>query len=150
MVVDLAGRPILSSQKPSAETLLHTHLYRSRPDIGAVLHTHSLPATVLTRYWAGRTEWMLSDFELQKAFRGQVTHDSALVIPIFENSQNIEALAVQADSYLSMHPDTPGYLIRGHGLYTWGESMTECLRHIEAMEFLLACELELCRLERSN
>jgi methylthioribulose-1-phosphate dehydratase len=41
-----------------------------------------------------------------------------------------------------VHPDCVGYLIRGHGLYTWGPRMADALRHVEAFEFLFECELK--------
>ena len=41
MVVDFDGKAVGSDHRPSAETLLHTQLYRRFPDIGCVLHTHS-------------------------------------------------------------------------------------------------------------
>ena len=39
-----------------------------------------------------------------------------------------------------------GYLIRGHGVYVWGPSMDGALARLEALEFLLCCELERRRL----
>jgi methylthioribulose-1-phosphate dehydratase len=39
-----------------------------------------------------------------------------------------------------------GYLIAGHGLYAWGRDLAEARRHLEAFEFMLACELEPRRL----
>ena len=78
----------------------------------------------------------------KKRLQVQTTHDTRLVIPIFENTQNIAALAAETKTYFEQHPQVPAYLIRGHGLYTWGQDMKECLRHIEALEFLIQCELE--------
>ncbi|MFD2229150.1 methylthioribulose 1-phosphate dehydratase [Alkalimarinus sediminis] len=146
MVVNLAGEPVQSSCRSSAETLLHTVIYDLFSDIGAVLHTHSMPATVLSRWLEGENELCLTDYELQKAFPGYESHESQLVIPIFENTQDIEALAAETKAYFNQNPDLPGYLIRGHGLYTWGKTMADCLRHVEAFEFLLQCELEMKRL----
>lgn len=146
MAVNLAGEPVQSDCRPSAETLLHTVIYDLFPHIGAVLHTHSMPATVLSRWMESDNELCLTDYELQKAFPGYESHESQLVIPIFENTQNISALAEETKAYFSHNPDIPGYLIRGHGLYTWGHNMADCLRHVEAFEFLLQCELELKRL----
>lgn len=65
-----------------------------------------------------------------------------MIVPIFENTQDIKALSEQVLEYVKQHHDCHGYLIRGHGLYTWASSMKDCLRHIEAFEFLLECELE--------
>ncbi len=146
MVVNLNGNAVQSDCKSSAETLLHTVIYDLFPAVGAVLHTHSVSATVLSRSMAGETELYLKDYELQKAFPGYETHECELVIPIFENTQNIELLAERTKSYFNANPNLPGYLIRGHGLYTWGETMADCLRHVEAFEFLFKCELEMKRL----
>ena len=131
------GRPL----RPSAETLLHTQLYAWRAGIGAVLHTHSVNATVLSRLTAG-DRLLLEDYELQKAFAGVTTHEGQVVVPIFDNDQDIPRLAGQVQQWLDAHPDCVGYLIRGHGLYTWGPQMSDALRQIEAFEFLFECELK--------
>ena len=146
MVVDLSGEPVQSDCRSSAETLLHTVLYDLFPHVDAVLHTHSVNATVISRVLAGQDRLVLQDYELQKAFSGVTTHEGEMVIPIFENTQDIAALAEATRAHFQDHPEQPAYLIRGHGLYTWGRSMTECLRHVEALEFLLNCELETMRL----
>ena len=146
MVVNLNGEPVQSDCKPSAETQLHTVIYDLFPNINAVLHTHSIAATVLSRSMVGENVLRLVDYELQKAFPGYDSHDTKLEIPVFENTQNIEALSEQTKKYFKENPHVPGYLIRGHGLYTWGDTMSDCLRHVEAFEFLLQCELEMKRL----
>ncbi|HKK57618.1 methylthioribulose 1-phosphate dehydratase [Marinobacter sp.] len=145
MVVDLEGRAVQSEARPSAETRLHTVLYKLLPDIGAVLHTHSVTATVLSRLCGADQALVLEGYELQKAFAGIDTHESTLTIPVFDNTQDISALAGQTVAWLQQYPDQPGYLIRGHGLYTWGRTMEDCLRHVEALEFLFECELETMR-----
>ena len=141
IAVNLQGHS-LSQHTPSAETLLHTALYQLKPQVGAVLHTHSLAATVLSRALSADTEIVFAGYELQKAFEGVHSHEQSCVVPIFDNTQDIPALADRSVAYLQTDAQCPGYLIRGHGLYTWGATMTDCLRHIEALEFLLACELE--------
>ena len=142
---DLAGNSLEPGKKPSAETLLHTQLYAWRAEIGAVLHTHSVNATVLSRLMPGdRLE--LEDYELQKAFVGVTTHEGRVTVPIFDNDQDIARLAAKVQPWLDAHPDCPGYLIRGHGLYTWGPRMSDALRQIEAFEFLFECELKVLSL----
>lgn len=141
LATDLAGNSLEPGKKPSAETLLHTQLYAWRAGIGAVLHTHSVNATVLSRLTPGdRLE--LEDYELQKAFAGVTTHEGRVTVPIFDNDQDIARLAGQVQQWLDEHPDCVGYLIRGHGLYTWGAQMSDALRQIEAFEFLFECELK--------
>lgn len=144
LAVDLSGQP-LTEGKPSAETGLHTQLYRRYPEVGAVLHCHSPNATLLSRNIAG-SELVLEGYELLKAFSGINTHATRVVIPIFDNTQDIDALACDVDDYLAAHPDCPAYLIRGHGAYCWAADLDGCLRELEALEFLLHCELEQLRL----
>lgn len=141
LATDLAGNSLEPGKKPSAETLLHTQLYAWRADIGAVLHTHSVNATVLSRLTPG-DQLLLEDYELQKAFSGVTTHEGQVLVPIFANDQDIARLAGQVQQWLDTHPDCVGYLIRGHGLYTWGPQMSDALRQIEAFEFLFECELK--------
>lgn len=145
MVVDLTGQPVQSDLRPSAETLLHTVVYEQRADVGAVLHTHSVKSTVLSRLQALGEAVTLEGYELQKAFAGVETHEGKVTVPVFDNTQDIAALAAETAGWIRHNPGQPGYLIRGHGLYTWGRDMAECLRHVEAFEFLFECELETMR-----
>ena len=141
LATDLVGNSLEPGKKPSAETLLHTQLYSWRAGIGAVLHTHSVNATVLSRLTPGDSI-EFEDYELQKAFSGVSTHESKVLVPIFDNDQDIARLAAKVQPWLQAHPDCVGYLIRGHGLYTWGARMSDALRQIEAFEFLFECELK--------
>ncbi|MEG3791042.1 methylthioribulose 1-phosphate dehydratase [Lysobacter sp. CCNWLW3] len=147
MVVDLEGAPVATSHRPSAETLLHTQLYKRFPEIGCVLHTHSQTQTVASRLYAGMGHVHLEGYELLKAFTGNTTHEMSLELPVLPNTQDMHTLAAQVDALLDRQ-DMWGYLIDGHGLYAWGRDMPEARRHLEAFEFLLGCELELRRLQR--
>jgi len=145
MVVDFDGQAVGSDHRPSAETLLHTQLYRRDPTVGCVLHTHSHTQTVASRLFAGTGHVRLAGYELLKAFRGNATHEMAIEVPVLPNSQDMPALAAQVEHLLDRGP-LWGYLIDGHGLYAWGRDMAEARRHLDAFEFLLACELDLRRL----
>ncbi|HAB09933.1 MAG TPA: methylthioribulose 1-phosphate dehydratase [Alcanivorax sp.] len=144
MVVDMEGAAV-GDGKPSAETLLHTQLYRRLPDCGAVLHTHSHASTVLTMHWPA-DHITLEGYELLKALDGVQTHDTRLTIPVFENSQDIAALAAEVDRAMDAGDAGHAYLIRGHGLYTWAADIGACYRQLEALETLLAVELDRRRL----
>ena len=139
MAVDLQGRPLME-RKPSAETLLHTQLYARDPAIGAVLHTHSVRATVLTMELPAVDTLVLRGYELLKAFTGVTTHDTELHIPVYDNTQDMVQLSQQVETQMQRAGTGVAYLIRGHGLYTWAEDLTACMRHLEALEFLLECE----------
>lgn len=141
LATDLAGNSLEPGKKPSAETLLHTQLYAWKAQVGAVLHTHSVNATVLSRLTEA-DHLVFEGYELQKAFSGVVSHEFRMLVPIFDNDQDIARLASKVKPWLEAHPDCAGYLIRGHGLYTWGPRMSDALRQVEAFEFLFECELK--------
>lgn len=145
MVVDLDGQAVGSQHRPSAETLLHTRLYRRDAETGCVLHTHSHNQTVASRLFAGEGRVRLEGYELLKAFRGNATHEAAIDLPVLPNSQHMPTLAALVDTLLDQTPMW-GYLIDGHGLYAWGRDMAEARRHLDAFEFLIGCELDLRRL----
>jgi methylthioribulose-1-phosphate dehydratase len=140
MLIDSQGHS-LDGQKPSAETLLHTSLYQRYPHIQAVLHPHSINATLVARLFKDKI--VLENYELLKALAGIDTHDTLITIPIFANDQNIPRLAAVVDDYLNKQGDIHAYVIAGHGFYTWGASVTDTLRHLEALEFLFDCEIRL-------
>ena len=147
MVVDLDGNPVATAQRSSAETLLHTQLYKRVAEIGCVLHTHSLIQTVASRLYSGIGHVRLEGYELLKAITGNTSHETLVDLPVLPNTQDMCTLAAQVDALLDRN-EMWGYLIDGHGLYAWGKDMAEARRHLEAFEFLLGCELELRKLRR--
>lgn len=132
----------------SAETPLHLARYRANAGIGAVVHVHTVAATVLSRLHAADRTLSLSGFEMHKSLQGVTTHESLVDIPIFTNAQDTAALAMTVEARLGPDPLVPGYLLAGHGLYVWGATMEDARRHLEGLEFLLACTLEERRLAR--
>jgi len=141
MVVDLDGKAVGSSHRPSAETLLHTQLYARDASMGCVLHTHSKNQTLASRLFAADGLVRFDGYELLKAFPGITTHETTLDLPIFPNTQHMPDLAAQVEATLQRTPNLAGYLINGHGLYAYGRTVFEARRHLDAFEFLLDCEL---------
>ncbi|QKT03443.1 methylthioribulose 1-phosphate dehydratase [Ectothiorhodospiraceae bacterium 2226] len=138
--VDLDGRSLDADRRPSAETELHTTLYRRDAGIGAVLHTHSPHATVLSQLTRGG-DLELAEYEVLKAFPGIATHSASVRVPVFDNDQDITRLAAAVAARMDAAGLGVGYLIAGHGCYTWGETVADAVRHVEALEFLFECEL---------
>ena len=138
MVIDSHGKAGEDYRqfKPSAETLLHTMLY-SKLRCNAVLHTHSVAATVLSRRYRQQKEVSISGLEILKGLKGVTTHETTVTIPVFDNSQDMTALSelIGNANPASMY----GFLLAGHGLYTWGETIPEAKRHLETLEFLFEC-----------
>lgn len=141
LAVDLDGAVQGSPRKSSAETMLHCGIYRRFPEAGAVLHGHSIANTVLSR--AAGCTLTLAGHELLKIFPGLPTHDAAVEIPVVHNDQDIALMQRGLDRLWDAQAQVqPGYLIRGHGAYVWAADMPGALTRMEALEFMLACELE--------
>lgn len=138
--LDDAGR-VVGAGKPSAETQLHLAIYRAFPDAGAVLHGHSPQAVGLTRAFRDLSEWRFAGHEMIKVFPGHTTHEGEIVLPIVDNSQDMNAIEAAVAPALARAGAIPAYLIRDHGLYTWGGDLDEAERVFEAVEWLIAAEL---------
>lgn len=139
MEVDLEGRAIEEDRKPSAETLLHTLIYKKRSEVKCVLHTHTVYNTVVSRVLRKEKRVLLEGYEMLKGFHGVDTHESSLEIPIFGNSQDMKALSQEISDFWAGKPGMKAFLLAGHGMYTWGRSIAEAKRHVEVVEFLLEC-----------
>jgi methylthioribulose-1-phosphate dehydratase len=138
--IDLDGRALGGHGKPSAETGLHTIIYRARKEAGAILHVHSIWNTLLSGQFAATGYVPIQGYELLKGLAGVTTHAHLERVPILENSQNYADLAAQLAATLEEHPAAHGVLLSRHGLYTWGQSVAEASRHLEALEFLFEVE----------
>lgn len=121
--------------QPSSEALLHTTLVACA-DAGSVLHTHSVWGTLLGHTFASAGKLEITGYEMIKGIAGHHSHEDTLVVPILPNSQDMQPLADAFREYLAREPGCRGFLIAGHGLYTWGKDLAEAERHVEIYEFL--------------
>lgn len=139
VIVDADGATIPGqAAKPSAETLLHTTLAGAIDSVGAVLHIHTVWNTLLSDFFFERGFLAIRGYEMLKGLAGIDTHACEVRVPIFDNTQDIPALAGQVRARLAGENASlrHAFLIRGHGLYTWGRDLAEARRHVEILEFL--------------
>jgi len=122
--------------KPSDESPLHIRIIQER-GVGAVLHTHSIWNTILSDLHADEEGLAIEGYEMLKGLEGVSTHQHREWLPILENSQDMSALADSIGETLRKHKSAHGFLIRRHGLYSWGENLAQAKRHVEIIEFLL-------------
>jgi methylthioribulose-1-phosphate dehydratase len=139
--VDFDGRAVAGSGKPSAETGLHLVLYRSRPAARAILHVHTVWNTLISGRFAAQGQVSIQGYEILKGLSGVATHEHVERVPILANSQDYGKLCVELTVTLRRFEHTHGILLSRHGLYTWGESVAEARRHLEALEFLFEVEM---------
>jgi methylthioribulose-1-phosphate dehydratase len=135
--IDGTGRQTKArSARPSAETLLHVEIVKL-VDAGAVLHTHSVWSTILSDLHASERGLAIEGFEMLKGLEGIGTHEHREWIPIVDNDQDMPRLAGEVRRTLEANPRAHAFLLRRHGLYTWGRTIDEAERHVEILEFLL-------------
>ena len=138
--IDMDGAVLGGKGRPSAETSLHTVIYRERVHARAILHVHSIWNTLLSGKFEASGYVALSGYELLKGLAGVGTHEHEERVPIIANTQEYAPLAEKLKAVLQENGEAHGVLLSRHGLYTWGESVAEARRHLEALEFLFEVE----------
>ena len=130
-----SGEIIPGTMRPSAEVRIHQAILGERK-AGAILHTHSVWATLLSGFHASSDSILIEGYEMLKGLSGVTTHEHREWLPILENSQDYISLSAQVSELLKKSPEVHGIVLRRHGLYTWGKDIAEALRHVEILEFL--------------
>jgi methylthioribulose-1-phosphate dehydratase len=122
--------------KPSAETQIHCDIYKLFPEAQVILHSHGkYPVLCSTK---NEDSIAFEGFEVQKGFKGQITHDNLVRIPIFDNSQEMTFFTHQLSKHLK-ELENSCFIIRQHGTYAWGDTLFEAKRHLETLDYLCEC-----------
>ncbi|MCL4438443.1 MAG: methylthioribulose 1-phosphate dehydratase [Candidatus Thermoplasmatota archaeon] len=139
IAIDRDMNVLKGTGKPSSETLLHIELVSSA-GAGAVIHTHSVWSNAISAHFSDSDGIYLSGYEMLKALQGVNTHKHEEFIPLLENSQNMKEVSNKIHEMMKQKEGLHGFILRKHGLYTWGKDLNEGLRHLEALEYLLETE----------
>ncbi|MGB7868283.1 MAG: S-methyl-5-thioribose-1-phosphate isomerase [Mycobacterium sp.] len=127
------SRPVSGTRRPSAETAIHTAIYRAT-NAGAVVHVHSPHAT--GQSVGASSALHFSGFELIKGLGATETID----VPVFTNHSDVSQIGADIELYLAEHPDAPPVLfIAGHGITGWGAELAQARDRVECLEAM--CEL---------
>jgi methylthioribulose-1-phosphate dehydratase len=136
VVIDGQGARVAGSARPSAESAVHLAVVEAR-GAGAVCHTHSVWSTLLSEVAAGDGGLAIEGYEMLKGLDGVDSHEHAEWLPVIDNTQDWAGASRTVTEMLRAHPRAHGFLIRRHGLYTWGAGIAHARRHLEVLEFLL-------------
>ncbi|MCX4823158.1 methylthioribulose 1-phosphate dehydratase [Streptomyces sp. NBC_01142] len=137
--------------RPSAETAIHTALYRSAPGCEAVIHAHAPHATAVASLAArrGETSVRISDFELIKGFG--LADPTSVTVPVFPNWPDVPRIGSDVEAHYSAFAETaaggtpaadappPVLLIAHHGATVWGPTLEAARNRLECLEGI--CEL---------
>ncbi|MCP3982045.1 MAG: methylthioribulose 1-phosphate dehydratase [bacterium] len=122
--------------KPSAETRIHVSL-ATLCGAEAILHTHSVWSTLLGEHFLDSGGFRLTGYEMLKGLSGVNSHEEQVLVPVIPNTQDMQAMAADVERVVRDNDRLWGFVIAGHGLYTWGRDLAEAHRHLEIFEFLL-------------
>lgn len=123
---------------PSAEVLVHCVLAEDA-GAGSILHTHSVANTLLGQHFLSDAGFTLTGYEMLKGLEGIQTHEAKVFVPVLANTQDMKQISDDVRQLLAVRPGIHGFLIAGHGLYTWGATLEQARRHVEIFEFLFEC-----------
>ena len=142
LLVDHQGKPVLETElHPSAETILHTHIY-NHTSAGCVLHVHTTDNNVITNLY--NEEVILRNQEIIKAL--DIWEESAIIrIPIIENDAHIPSLGEEFKKHIQ--EDSGAVLIRNHGITVWGRDSLDAKKRLEAYEFLFQFHIKLLSIQ---
>jgi methylthioribulose-1-phosphate dehydratase len=119
--------------------LLHVALYQQFPAAKVVLQSQSVNANVWSKLIQANN-FLFSGYELQSVITAQPAQQQNCSLAIIDANQPLPLQAAE----ITRRADelATGLLVRGHGLYVWGDSLEHAKRQLEAWEFLIRCELE--------
>jgi methylthioribulose-1-phosphate dehydratase len=129
------GRP---DDRPSAETSLHDAIYHLFPEVRACFHIHSIAGNVAARLTDGDNEGdlRLPPLEMLKGL-GVWVQDPSVSLAVLPNHLHVPRIAEELLArFAAAPPQVPGFLIRDHGLTTWGRDAEAALHHVELFEYL--------------
>ena len=132
VVVDLDGNKVEGRLNPSSDTPTHIELYKAFPDIGGVVHTHSLYATSFAQAGMGITAYGTTHAD---CFYGDIPCARALTKDEIENEyeKNTGKVIVEAFKNLD-YKAVPAVLIKNHGPFTWGKTPEKAVENAVTLE----------------
>lgn len=133
VVVDLEGNVVEGDLNPSSDTATHLVLYKSFPNIGGVVHTHSP--------WA--TSWAQSGRDLPALgtthgdyFYGSVPCTRPMTKEEIEGNYEYETGKVIVETFKDKMDENqiPSVLVYGHGPFSWGKNALEAVHNTVVLE----------------
>ncbi len=134
-VLTLDLQPIEGKLKPSVEAGMHAEIYRARPDVNAIVHTHQVYTSALTLIRAP----IPALFDEQVRFLGR----SVEIIPYAPSGTGM--LAKKVAKHVQNHHNA--YMMQNHGALVFGSNMQRAVNNVEVLEkcalaYLLALTAE--------
>ena len=132
VVVDLDGKVVEGSLKPSSDTATHLELYRRFDSIGGITHTHSMHAVMFAQ---ARREIPCFGTTHADLFYGSVPLTRPLSQTEVESAYELETGRVIVGRFEGLKPlELPGVLVANHGPFTWGATVGAAVDNAVSLE----------------
>jgi L-ribulose-5-phosphate 4-epimerase len=138
-LLDMSLNPLEGELKPSVEAGMHCEIYKARPDVHAIVHTHQVYASALTLIKAP----IPALFDEQVRFLGR----SVEIIPYVPSGTGM--LSGTVAKHVRGHNNA--YLMQNHGALVFGHDMERAIHNVEILEKCsLAYLIALCSEQKVN
>jgi len=146
VVLDIDGKVVGGTYRPSSDTATHLELYRRFPEIGGIVHTHSRWATAWAQ--AGRDLPALGTTHADY-FYGDVPCTRRLTAEEIEQDYELNTGRVIVETFRDRQLDPvamPGVLVVNHGPFTWGCDAAQAVHNAVVLEECAMMALHACQL----
>ena len=132
VIVDMSGGHSDGQLKPSSDTATHLALYKTFPEIGAIVHTHSKWATIFAQ--AGKTIPALGTTHADY-FYGEIPCTREMTPNEISGNYEEETGRVIVETFGNLDPMTiPAVLVKSHGPFCWGRDARQAVETAVVLE----------------
>jgi L-ribulose-5-phosphate 4-epimerase len=132
VVVDLDGKVVEGTLRPSSDTPTHVALYKAFPQIGGVTHTHSAYAVMFAQ---ACQEIPCFGTTHADHFAGTIPLTRFLTVAEVEQAYEANTGTVIIERFAGLQPlEMPAVLVAGHGPFTWGKTPDDAVSNSVVLE----------------
>lgn len=134
VILDIFGKQIYGSYKPSSDTPTHLVLYRAFDEISGIVHTHSTHATIFAQ---AKKPCLCFGTTHADTFYGQIPVTEPMNNEEIKENYEANTGEVIVRKFLSdkISPEqVPGVLVSSHGPFAWGKNAMAAVDHAEILE----------------
>ena len=132
VIVNMDGKVVSGSFKPSSDTATHLELYRHFGDIGAIVHTHSTWATIMSQIGKPLLAFGTTHGDY---FADNIPCTRDMTDAEIAGDYERETGKVIVETFKGIKPmDIPAVLVKNHGPFTWGVSAEKAVENAYVLE----------------
>lgn len=134
VILDLDGRIVEGSLKPSTDAPSHLELYKAWPQIGGIVHTHSMYGTMFAQ--AMRAIPCLGTTHADY-FYGEIPITRELAPKEVAKGYERNTGLVIVERFRKLNPvEVPGVLVARHAPFAWGRDADDAVENAEMLELM--------------